>query len=119
MAFQDPKALLDSGVAEAVIENAATLIFFPSALATEESLAPFRLNGEQREFILRGAGVGRRVMAIKREAATGFDESTILDVDLAPFGAIARFHRSGTATVAEMERLKKAHGGEWARHVRE
>ena len=118
MAFQDPRALLDSGVAEAVIENAAALIFFPSALATEESLEPFRLNDEQREFILRGAaGGGRRVMVIKREAATGFDESAILDVDLAPFGKIARFYRSGTAALENLKRLKRNHGEEWINHV--
>ena len=118
MAFQDPGALLASGVAEAVIENAATLIFFPNALATEKSLEPFRLNQEQMEFILRGtAGGGRRVMAVKREAATGFDESVILDVDLAPLGNIARFYRSGLAAVAWMDRLKRNHGNEWPKHV--
>ena len=119
MAFQDPAALLASGVAEAVIENAATLIFFPNAQATEASLEPFRLNAEQTAFILRGAGAGRKVMVIKREAATGFDESVILDVDLAPFGNIARFYRSGPAAVEELKRIRRNHGNEWLKHVRD
>lgn len=119
LAFQDPAALLSSGVAEALIENAATLLFFPNALATRESYAPFHLNDEQLEFVLSGgaAGAGRRVLAVKRDAATGYDESAILDVDLAPLGAAARLYRSGPDAVEDLLRLQRNHGGEWIRHV--
>ena len=119
LAFQDPAALLDSGIAEAVIDNVSTLIFFPNALAGEKSYAPFHLNDEQLDFILRGgaAGGGRRVLLVKRDAATGFDESVVLDIDLAPFGDIARFYRSGAAAVRDLERLKRNHGKDWQHHV--
>jgi len=104
--------------AAAVIENAATLIFFPNALATEASYAPFHLNAEQLDFVLHGAaGGGRRVLLVKRDLATGYDESAILDIDLAPLGAVTRLYRSGPEAVAHLLRLQRNHGGEWLSHV--
>lgn len=119
MAFQDPAALHGLEVAEAVIENASTLIFFPNALATKASFAPFNLNEEQQNFILHGAsmGGGRRVLVVKRDAATGFDESVILDIDLAPLGDALRLYRAGPAAVDDLVRLQRNFGGDWIQHV--
>ena len=122
MAFQDPAALFRSGVAEAFLENTATLFFFPNSLATREMLMPFNLNEEQISFILGGefyerkAGQ-RQVLVVKRDAATGFDESAILDVDLSPLGDCMRFYRAGVDANRDLAILKQTWGDEWQSHL--
>ncbi len=120
MAFQDPAALMRSGAAEAFIENTATFIFLPNAQASSESLEPFKLNAEQMSFILGGtAGRARRRQAliVKRDAATGFDESAIIDIDLSSLGDGLRFYRSGTNANKHLENLKQTWGAEWPTHL--
>ena len=122
MAFQDPAALFRSGVAEAFLENTATLIFLPNSLATRESLEPFNLNEEQIGFVLGGEyhtrkSGERQVLIVKRDAATGFDESVILDVDLAPLGDSLRFYRAGVDANKDLANLKQTWGAEWQMHL--
>lgn len=119
LAFQDPDALQQSGIARAVLENTATLFFFPNANANEESMAPFNLNDEQLDFVMGGAASkgGRRVLVIKRDAADGIDESTIIDVDLTPLGKSLRFYRAGTNANNDLAKLKANWGNQWLSHV--
>lgn len=122
MAFQDPAALFRSGMAEAFLENTATLFFFPNSLASRESLAPFNLNDEQIGFILGGehherkAGA-RQVLVVKRDAASGFDESAIIDVDLSPLGDSLRFYRAGVDANKHLSSLKNQWGAAWQNHL--
>jgi type IV secretion system protein VirB4 len=120
LAFQDPGALLKSGAPEAFIENAATLIFLPNSLATKESLEPFNLNDEQKAFILSGAQKGRReALVVKRDAASGYDESAIIDVDLSPYGPdiLDDIYRNGPEANAHLAELKNTWGAEWVNHL--
>lgn len=119
LAFQDPDALQRSGIARAVLENTATLFFFPNAQANRESLEPFNLNDEQIDFVMGGPASkgGRRVLVVKRDAASGLDESTIVDVDLSPLGNCLRFYRAGTDANNHLKNLKNEWGTEWLSHV--
>lgn len=120
IAFQDPAALHRSGIAEAVIENTATMIFFPNALATRKSLEAFNLNDEQLAFVTGGGlvgGRGRPVLVVQRDGATGFDESVIIDVDLSPLGDALKFYRAGAAANRELAALKTQHGDDWRLHL--
>jgi len=122
MAFQDPAALFNSGAAEAFLENTATLFFFPNSLATRASLEPFNLNEEQIGFILGGEYYERKagqrlVLVVKRDAATGFDESAILDVDLTPLGDCTRLYRAGTDANKDLAALKTQWGDAWQAHL--
>ena len=122
MAFQDPAAMFRSGNAEAYLENTATFFFFPNSNASHESLAPFNLNEEQIGFILGGEFYERRegdrqVLIVKRDAATGLDESAIVDVDLTPLGDSLRFYRAGTDANAHLEAVKQQWGETWLNHL--
>lgn len=119
LAFQDPAALLRSGMAEAFIENTATFIFLPNAQATAESFEPFNLNDEQMSFVLGRASTRRerRALIVKRDAASGFDESAIIDVDLSPLGQSLRFYRAGTDANKHLQDLQATWGETWAEHL--
>ena len=127
MAFQDPTALFDSGIGKAVLDNTATLIFFPNASATMENLAPFNLNDEQIRFITDTRNIAeadndnqqlkRQVLIVKREAATGFNESAIINVDLSSLGDAIRFYRAGTAANADLAQAKIKWGDQWLTHI--
>ncbi len=127
MAFQDPTALFDSGIGKAVLDNTATLIFFPNASATVENLAPFNLNDEQIRFITDTSNIAedaednqqlkRQVLIIKREAATGFNESAIINVDLSSLGDAIRFYRAGTAANADLAQAKIKWGAAWLKNI--
>lgn len=116
MAFQDPGALHKSGIAEAVIESTATFFFYPNPQGNRAAYEPFNLNDEQRAFIF-GAGSGRKVLLVKRDAAIGVEESTILDIDLAPLGRALRFYRSGPDAVRELLDLQATWGEQWRVHL--
>ncbi|MGK2742642.1 VirB4 family type IV secretion system protein, partial [Tepidicaulis sp. LMO-SS28] len=119
LAFQDPAALLRSGMAEAFIENTATFIFLPNAQATAESFEPFNLNDEQMKFVLGRASTRRerRALIVKRDAASGFDESAIIDVDLSPLGEALRFYRAGTDANTHLQDLQATWGEAWQEHL--
>lgn len=119
MAFQDPAALLASRHASAFIENAASLIFLPNANAKPETLAPFNLNDEHIAFIT-GQTVTpgkRQALLVRREAASGFAESVILDIDLSWLGDGMRFYRSGPDVNANLDSLKTTWGTAWPEHI--
>jgi len=116
MAFQDPSALHKSGIADAVIENTATLFFFSNPQGNPDAYEPFNLNEEQKNFIFN-APEGRRVLLVKRDAATGINESTILNTDLSNLGNALRFYRSGPEAVRELQAIQKQWGDQWRSHV--
>ncbi len=121
MAFQDPAGLGKTGAAEAIIENTATMIFFPNSKVTEESLKPFNLNEEQKLFVQGRTRSrkknDRRVLIIKRDEASGFEESAILDVDLTPLGDAARFYRSGPDANNDLATIQRKWGDAWPSHL--
>ena len=57
------------------------------------------------------------MLLVKRDAATGFEESTILDVDLDPLGAAKRFYRSGPDAVRELQKIQEQWGDAWRDHI--
>lgn len=120
LAFQDPAALFRSGVAEAFLENTATLIFLPNSQASRSGLERFNLNEEQMGFVL-GAGERvageRRVLVIKRDAASGLDESAIIDVNLGILGDALRFYRAGTDANRDLAAVKAKWGDTWQHHL--
>lgn len=121
MAFQDPAGLGKTGAAEAIIENTATMIFFPNSKVTEESLKPFNLNEEQKLFVQGRTRSrkknDRRVLIIKRDEASGFEESAILDVDLTPLGDATRFYRSGPDANNDLAAIQTKWGDAWPSHL--
>lgn len=116
MAFQDPAALHKSGIAEAVIENTASFFFFPNPQGSRSAYDVFNLNEEQLGFIY-GAPEGRKVLLVKRDAATGFEESAILDIDLAPLGRPLRFYRSGPDAVRDLQKAQQEYGEKWLENI--
>lgn len=112
LAFQDPTALFKSGIAEAVLQNTATFFFFPNPSSGPADYAAFNLNEEQLRFIF-SAPEGRKVLIVKRDAATGFNESVILDIDLAPLGSVTRFYDSGPDAVLRLQSIREQWGEEW------
>ena len=116
MAFQDPAALHKSGIAEAVIENTADFFFFPNPQGSRSSYDVFNLNDEQLGFIF-GAPEGRKVLLVKRDAATGFEESVILDIDLTPLGRSLRFYKSGPDAVRHLHKIQQEHGEAWLENL--
>ncbi|AUG55911.1 VirB4 family type IV secretion system protein [Thalassospira marina] len=121
MIFQDPAALVKSGKAEAFIENTAVFIFFPNSKIDDESLEPFNLNDEQKAFVKGRTRSDefndRRVLIIKRDEVSGYEESAILNVDLSPLGDPLRFYRSGPDENKLMEQLQKQWGDAWRNHL--
>lgn len=121
LAFQDPAALIGAPGAEAFIENTTTFLFLPNRQASAESLRPFKLNDEQIAFVC-GEGEERRpgerrVLVIKRDAATGFDESAIIDVDLRPLGEALRFYQAGPDANRRLAALRARWGAAWPDHL--
>ncbi|WP_413208361.1 VirB4 family type IV secretion system protein [Rhodospirillum sp. A1_3_36] len=119
MAFQDPAALFKTGRADAFVESCATLIFLPNANAKAETFAPFGLNDEQLAFCLgqRVTAGRRQALVVKRDGATGFDESAILDIDLSFLGPALRFYRSGVDANSDLDRLKQTWREQWHGHL--
>ena len=118
MAFQDPGALFDSGIADAVLDNTATLILFPNSQGNRAAYAPFGLNDEQMLYILQGSilSTDRTALIIKRDSM-GFEESTIINIDLSPFGDALRFYQSGTEPLNHLRQVQKNWGAEWREHL--
>lgn len=119
LAFQDPEALLKFEGHEGIIKNCQTLLFMPNSQATTESLEPFNLTQDQISFI-RGEhqlSGGRQVLVVKRDLASGFDESAIIDVDLSALGPALRFYRAGTSANADLAALKEQWGDKWLSHA--
>ena len=112
MAFQEPAALHRSGAAETIIENTATLIIFPNAMATEADYAAFKLNDEHMAFIT-GNHTGRKVLVVRRDGSTGFNESAILDVDLSWLGDSLGYYRSGVDAVRDLMAVQHDHPDDW------
>lgn len=116
LGFQDPKALFDSGIADAVLDNTTTLMFLPNSQAHRESLERFNLNDEQIDFILGAGNTAegqRQALVIQRDATTGMDESAIIDVNLAMLGDALRYYRSGPEANRIIAKLKAERGTEW------
>ena len=118
MAFQDPTALFDSGIGPAVVENTATILFYPNAMGSPEAYGKFNLNPEELNFIFHSPRDGRRrVLLVKQDAGAGYRESVILDVDLARLGPSIRFYRSGDEPVRNLLQLQDQWGAEWLSHL--
>lgn len=121
-AFQEPSALDVLGPeADGFLDNTPTKIFLPNGEADPAGLERFNLNAEQKRFVLEGprrdrADV-RQALLIKRDAATGLDETVVLDIDLAMLGPALRFYRAGKEANRELERLKQRWGDQWASHL--
>lgn len=119
LAFQDPEALLKLPDAEGIIKNTQTLLFMPNSQATAESLQPFNLTSDQIAFI-RGESQlakGRQVLVVKRDIASGFNESAIIEVDLKNLGDSMRFYRAGTSANKDLAALKDQWGEAWINHL--
>ena len=118
MEFQDPKALIESDVADAVLDNIATLILFPNSQGNRAIYERFRLNDEQMDYILKGSVLSRErtALLIKRDA-TGFEESTIINIDLSPYDNALRFYQSGTDALRLLEELQQKWGTEWRKYI--
>ena len=120
LAFQDPAALFRSGISESLIENVATMFFFPNPRGKVEQYQAFNLSEEELGFILTGVGKepGQRpVLVVKEDSATGHRSSAIIDTNLAPYGKALSFYRSGVDAVKLMEQLQSEHGEQWAEHL--
>ncbi|SDR45161.1 VirB4 family type IV secretion system protein [Pseudovibrio sp. Tun.PSC04-5.I4] len=120
MAFQSPSDLVIHGKeADGIISNAPTLFFMFGCGGSDADLEPFNLSEDQIAFI-RGetdlAG-GRQVLVVKRDKASSYNESTIIDVDLTPYGDALRFYRSGPDPVAELRKIQEVWGDQWLSHV--
>ncbi len=118
MAFQDPKAFIESDVSDAVLDNIATLILFPNSQGNRAVYERFGLNEEQMNYILKGSLLSqdRTALVIKRDS-TGFEESTIINIDLSPYDSALRFYQSGTDAVRLLEQLQQKWGAEWSKHI--
>lgn len=116
LAFQDPSALHKSSIADAVIENTASFFFFANPQGNRSAYKPFNLNDEQEAFIF-GQPEGRKVLLVQRDAAIGFESSTILNIDLTPLGRPVRFYRSGPDAVRELQVIQAEWGDAWPAHV--
>lgn len=118
LAFQDPSALIKSGIQDAVLANLATMIFFPNLQAQAKDYEAFNLSDEEINFICGGVtGTGREVLVVRRDAATDYRESAVIDIDLSPYGDCLKFYRSGSDAVAAMIRLQEEWGAEWHAHL--
>jgi type IV secretion system protein VirB4 len=120
LAFQNPAVLHKSGIAEEVIENTATFIFFPNPQGRRADYEVFNLNAEQKEFIFNSpAGGGRRVLVVKRDPSENFEESLSINVDLSKLadGGCTKYFASGTDALADLERLQAKWGDQWAQYL--
>ncbi|MEP3246731.1 MAG: type IV secretion system protein B4 [Sneathiella sp.] len=119
LAFQDPAALIKFPDHQGIINNTQTLIFLPNSLVKKEDLEPFNLNEEQISFITGSghSGAGRQVLIVKRDATTGYDESTILNVDLSYLGDALRFYRAGADANRDLDDLQQTWGSQWHHHL--
>lgn len=121
LAFQDPAALFRSGVAESFLDNTATMIFLPNRQASRESLDAFNFNDEQLSFILNGPQRDeedvRQALIVKRDAASGLDETAIIDIHLGMLGDGLRFYRAGVDANKDLSKLKAKWGEQWRQHL--
>ncbi|KZK87626.1 Type IV secretion system protein virB4 [Pseudovibrio sp. W64] len=119
LAFQNPEALVEFEGSAKIVNNAPNLMFMAGCGGSDKALEPFNLSDDQIAFI-RGevdlAG-GRQVLLVKRDLASGFNESTIIDVDLSGLGDALRFYRSGTGPMAELRKIQDVWGEQWLAHV--
>jgi len=127
VAFQEPSALSQSDVADAVFTNCSTFFLFPNTSADRNDYRHFNLNDEQWGYI-KGMSdlsnrVKRSVMMIKRDKSGGADseESVILDIDLGPIvGPMIKVYQSGSRAVDLMKQLQNDYGKEnleWVNHL--
>ena len=94
-------------------------ILLPNSQGSPQSYERFGLNDEQIHYILTGSALSskRTAMVIKRDSK-GFEESAIIDIDLAPFGSdILKYYQSGTRALKNLEALKTQWGSEWQKHI--
>ena len=116
MAFQDPSALFNCDAADAIIENIATLIIFPNSLAKDKDYERFNLNDEHMAFI-KGNHKGRKVLIVRRDSASSFSESVIIDVDLAWLGKSMGYYRSGIDAIKHLETVQKEYPDDWMQRL--
>ncbi|QUS59113.1 VirB4 family type IV secretion system protein [Pseudovibrio brasiliensis] len=119
LAFQNPEALVEYEGSAKIINNAPNLLFMAGCGGGDSALEPFNLSDDQIAFIrgeteLQG---GRQVLLVRRDLATGYNESTIIDVDLSGLGDALRFYRSGTGPMAELQKIQEVWGDQWLSHV--
>ncbi|KZL05215.1 Type IV secretion system protein virB4 [Pseudovibrio sp. Ad14] len=119
LAFQNPDALVEFEGSAKIINNAPNLLFMAGCGGSDSTLEPFNLSDDQIAFI-RGESPltgGRQVLLVRRDLATGYNESTIIDVDLSGLGDALRFYRSGTGPMAELRKIQEVWGDQWLSHV--
>jgi type IV secretion system protein VirB4 len=120
LAFQDPKALMDSGITSTVLDNTPTLIFFPNPAGKAVQYEEFNLNDEQKKFIFNSPPDNkRRVLVIRRDPITSHEESVILNIDLGLLnkGGCLKYFRSGPGAVDIMNGLRAQWGDQWVKHL--
>jgi len=119
LAFQDPAALARFPDHQGIINNTQTLMFLPNSLVKREDLEPFNLNEEQIQFIT-GTGhhvAGRPVLIVKRDMTTGYNESTILNVDLGFLEEGLRHYQAGTDANREVISAEEKWGEAWLQYI--
>jgi len=119
LAFQNPEALVEFEGSAKIISNAPTLFFMAGCGGSDEALDAFNLSDDQKAFIRGETELdgGRQVLVVKRDKASGYSESTIIDVNLAGLGDALRFYRSGTGPMAELQKIQEVWGEQWLSHV--
>ena len=105
---QEPEDAARSEIAPAIISSTATKIYFPNETASEPVYREtFGLS--EREFeLLRTTPIERRSFLIKQGASAAFAR---LDLSGAP--DLLKVFSGTVESVAELTRLRKAHGDQW------
>lgn len=114
LAFQDPEALLASGMQGPFVENVAKTFFFPNPKAQEAAYKPFGLTPDEWAFIKGQSDIGSKYPRAVLVKST--EESVILNVDLRSLGRNLKSLVGGSAASREMAASKRERGREWRDH---
>lgn len=130
LGFQDAKAVLDTGMANSLLENSAMICLYPNPKADEEALRKLGLQDEHIDFIKYSEAPmdhtiddggnptpKKRYDVLIVKQAGDFYESAVVDVSLKGLGDALRFFKAGSEPNRLVDNLEKTYGADWAQHI--
>mgnify|MGYP001627187297 CR=1 FL=1 len=110
LCFQSPQGVENTGMAQIIMDQCQTWIFFRNNRESEEAAAayaPYGLNNAEIDFITGKTFPEKRYSILIKRANS--NDSAIVDVDLSRLGKYLKMFESDTRQVAALDQLMEIH----------